>query len=63
VSTSQNELPEMENASPIGLKAQKNCIKTTEIWINILKTTSIWLFFIIFETAHGSHFWSVPSQF
>ena len=60
---SQNELPEMENASQIGLKAQQRCIRTTVMGINSLKTTNICFFLIILETAHGSHFWSVPSQF
>ena len=52
----------MEVASQIGLKAKEICIKNTKIGINSLKTTSIWPFLIL-ETAHGNHFWSVPSQF
>ena len=53
----------MEIASQISPKIQKRCIKTLVIGITSLKTTNICFFLIILETAHGSHFWSVPSQF
>ena len=36
--------------------------KSTVIWIFSLKTTNV-CFLIILETAHSSHYWSVPSQF
>ena len=45
MSTSENELLEMENASQIGLKALKRCITTTVIGIISLKTKNIWLFY------------------
>jgi hypothetical protein len=45
VSTNQNELPELENASQMGLKAQKKCIKTTEIGIICLKNYKYMAFF------------------
>ena len=41
VSTSQNELPEMEIASHIALKGQKRCIQTTVIGMISLKTIPI----------------------
>ena len=36
--------------------------KSTVIWIFSLKTTNV-CFLKILETAHSSHYWSVPSQF
>ena len=66
VSTSQNELREMENTSQIGLKAQKRCKKTTVIEIiSQFKNQKFMFFFYIpgNRACHGSHFWSVPSQF
>ena len=52
----------MENVSQIGLKAQKRCIKTTAIGINILKTMII-LFFLILETARAAIFGQFPANF
>ena len=52
MSKSQNELPQIEIASQIGLKAQKRYIKTTVPGINSLKTTQIWLF-----DNPGDHTW------
>ena len=46
MSTSQNELPEMEIASQIGLKAPKDAQKNPMvIGIISLKTTNVWVFY------------------
>ena len=64
MSTRQNELAYCQHiASQIGLKVQKRCIKTMVIGMISLKTKNICFFFTILETAYGSHFCSVPSQF
>jgi hypothetical protein len=63
MSTSQNELPEMENASQIGLKAPKKLHKNHGNGDKYCENYKYMDFLIILETAHCSHFWSVPSQF
>ena len=54
----------MEIASQIGLKAQKKLHKNHSNRDSQFENYKyMLLFFIILETAHGSNFWSVPSQF
>ena len=57
------KLPEMEIASQSGLKAPTKCKTPTVIGIISLRTKNICFFIIILETAHGTHFYLVPSQF
>ena len=53
----------MEIASQIGIKAYNKMHKNQGNWDNEFENYKYMDFLIILETAHGSHFWSVRSQF
>ena len=63
MSTSQNELTEMEVVSQIGLKVQKKIHKTLVIGIISLKTTNICFFFFKITMETAATFGQFPANF